>query len=60
MEATDISKQGNGYYRAPGLHTEEQVEAQKPIAEAIHDNGGQVFVQLWHTGRVSHRLNQPN
>ncbi|KAG2780414.1 putative 12-oxophytodienoate reductase 11 [Phytophthora cactorum] len=59
-EATDISKQGNGYYGAPGLYTQEQVEAWKPVTKAIHEKGGKVFVQLWHTGRVSHPLNQPN
>ncbi|POM75409.1 12-oxophytodienoate reductase [Phytophthora palmivora] len=59
-EATDITKQGNGYYGAPGLYTQEQVEAWKPVTRAIHDKGGKVFVQLWHTGRVSHPLNQPN
>ncbi|ETL97420.1 hypothetical protein L917_05276 [Phytophthora nicotianae] len=59
-EATDISKQGNGYYGAPGLYTQEQVEAWKPVTKAIHDKGGKVFAQLWHTGRVSHPLNQPN
>ncbi|KAG3246396.1 hypothetical protein PI124_g8881 [Phytophthora idaei] len=59
-EATDISKQGNGYYGAPGLYTQEQVEAWKPVTKAIHEKGGKVFTQLWHTGRVSHPLNQPN
>ncbi|KAG2529252.1 hypothetical protein JM18_002896 [Phytophthora kernoviae] len=59
-EATDISKQGNGYFGAPGLYTQEQVEAWKPITKAVHDKGGKIFTQLWHTGRVSHPLNQPN
>ncbi|OWZ16385.1 12-oxophytodienoate reductase [Phytophthora megakarya] len=59
-EATDISKQGNGYYGAPGLYTQEQVDAWKPVTKAIHDKGGKAFAQLWHTGRVSHPLNQPN
>ncbi|RLN86549.1 hypothetical protein BBJ28_00001502 [Nothophytophthora sp. Chile5] len=59
-EATDISKQGNGYFGAPGLYMQEQVEAWKPVTKAVHDKGGKIFVQLWHTGRVSHPLNQPN
>ncbi|KAF4043190.1 NADH:flavin oxidoreductase / NADH oxidase family [Phytophthora infestans] len=59
-EATDISKQGNGYFGAPGVYTQEQVEAWKPVTKAVHAKGGKVFAQLWHTGRVSHPLNQPN
>ncbi|POM62007.1 12-oxophytodienoate reductase [Phytophthora palmivora] len=59
-EATNISPTARGYFGAPGLFTPEQVEGWKKVTRAVHDKGGRIFVQLWHTGRVSHPLNQPN
>jgi len=53
-EATGISQQGLGWPYAPGLWSEEQVEAWKPIVGAVHDAGGRIFAQLWHMGRVVH------
>ena len=53
-EATQISQQGIGYIQTPGIHTEAQVEAWKPVVEAVHAKGGKIFAQLWHVGRVSH------
>ncbi|MFE5854770.1 alkene reductase [Streptomyces sp. NPDC056500] len=38
----------------PGLHTDEQVEAWRPVTAAVHANGGRIFAQLMHGGRVSH------
>lgn len=53
-EGTNISPQGVGYIDTPGIWTERQVEAWKPITESIHKEGGHIFLQLWHTGRSSH------
>ncbi|ETL46545.1 hypothetical protein L916_03582 [Phytophthora nicotianae] len=49
-----------GYFGAPGLFREDQVEGWKAVTEAVHAKGGKIFAQLWHTGRVGHPLNQPN
>ncbi|WP_215911443.1 alkene reductase [Streptomyces coffeae] len=38
----------------PGLHTDEQVTAWRPVTAAVHANGGRIFAQLMHGGRVSH------
>lgn len=38
----------------PGLHTDEQVESWRPVTDAVHANGGRIFAQLMHGGRVSH------
>ncbi|MFC4055764.1 alkene reductase [Actinomadura syzygii] len=38
----------------PGLHTDEQVAAWRPVTSAVHANGGRIFAQLMHGGRVSH------
>ncbi|KAH7491321.1 putative 12-oxophytodienoate reductase 4 [Phytophthora ramorum] len=59
-EATNISATARGYFGAPGLFHEEQVEGWKAVTKAVHAKGGKIFAQLWHTGRVSHPLNQPD
>jgi len=53
-EATGISRQGLGWPFAPGIWSEEQREAWKPVVEAVHEAGGRIFCQLWHMGRVVH------
>jgi N-ethylmaleimide reductase len=53
-EATAISVTGRGWYGAPGLYSDQQVEGWKKIVGAVHANGGSMFSQLWHTGRSSH------
>jgi len=53
------SPNGLGYARIPGIFSEAQVAAWKPITEAVHAKGGSIFAQLMHTGRMSHPLNMP-
>ena len=53
-EATAISQQGQGYSDVPGIWSEAQVQAWKPVTAAVHAAGGHIFMQLWHVGRVSH------
>ena len=53
-EATNISAQGKGYIRTPGIWTPEQVAGWRLTTQAVHDKGGHTFLQLWHVGRVSH------
>lgn len=53
-EASQISQQGQAYPATPGIHSDEQVEGWKIVTKAVHDHGGRIFLQLWHTGRVSH------
>jgi N-ethylmaleimide reductase len=58
-EGTSPSPNGLGYARIPGLFNEAQVQAWKKVTSAVHKNGGRIFVQLMHTGRVSHPDNLP-
>ena len=58
-EATSVSPFGYGYYGTPGIHTEEQRDAWKRIADVVHEEGGLIFLQLWHVGRISHQDLQP-
>ncbi|HET7232246.1 MAG TPA: alkene reductase [Longimicrobium sp.] len=53
-EGTQVSPQGVGYTSTPGIHTPEQVAAWRKVTDAVHAEGGRIFAQLWHTGRVSH------
>ncbi|KAJ4967262.1 hypothetical protein NE237_019111 [Protea cynaroides] len=59
-EATVISETAQGYPHTPGIWTKKQVEAWKPIVEAVHAKGGIFFCQIWHVGRVSNTDFQPN
>ncbi|SEJ82643.1 2,4-dienoyl-CoA reductase [Sphingomonas sp. OV641] len=52
-EATGISRQGLGWPNAPGIWTDAQTEAWKPITEAVHEAGGKIIAQLWHQGRLA-------
>jgi len=53
-ECAYVSPMGKGYVRTPGIQSAAQVAAWKKVADAVHAQGGQIFMQLWHTGRISH------
>ncbi|KAK3228486.1 hypothetical protein Dsin_000367 [Dipteronia sinensis] len=59
-EATGVSDTAQGFTHTPGIWTKEQVEAWKPIVDAVHAKGGIFFCQIWHVGRVSNQDFQPN
>jgi N-ethylmaleimide reductase len=58
-EGVSPSPNGLGYARIPGLFNEAQVAGWKLVTDAVHAKGGKIFVQLMHTGRVSHQDNLP-
>ena len=53
-EGTFISEEGIGVVNVPGIYTAEQVEGWKLTTEAVHQKGGKIVAQLWHTGAYSH------
>ena len=55
-EAINISKSASGSPLTPGLYAQEQIDAWKKVTNAVHDKGGVIYAQLWHTGRVGHSL----
>src|SRR6185295_14655156 len=59
-EATQVSPRGIGYPNTPGIHTDEQVEGWRGVTKAVHGAGGRIVLQLWHVGRSSHQLYQPD
>jgi len=58
-EGTSPSPNGLGYARIPGLFNQEQVNGWRLVTDAVQKKGGVIFVQLMHTGRVSHPENMP-
>ena len=53
-EATLIDPVAQGYPNTPGIYTNEQIEAWKKVTSKVHQEGGLIFCQLWHCGRVAH------
>jgi len=53
-EGSQISKQAVGYPATPGIYSSEQVQGWRQVTDAVHAEGGHIFLQLWHCGRVSH------
>ncbi|KAL6514418.1 12-oxophytodienoate reductase 1 [Orobanche hederae] len=59
-EGNGVSETAQEYLHSAGIWTKEQVNAWKPIVEAVHKKGSIFFCQLWHAGRVSDYDLQPN
>ncbi|MEU8203530.1 alkene reductase [Streptosporangium sp. NPDC049046] len=53
-EGVQPSLVGQSNPGTPGLYTDEQVAAWRPVTDAVHTNGGRIFAQIMHGGRVSH------
>jgi len=58
-EGTQIEPRGQGYAWTPGIYTPEQIAGWKKVTDRVHQQGGVIFAQLWHVGRVSHTSLQP-
>jgi N-ethylmaleimide reductase len=58
-EGTSPSPNGLGYPRIPGLFNAAQAAGWRRVTDTVHAQGARMFVQLMHTGRVSHVANLP-
>lgn len=58
-EATAVSPDGTGYPRIPGLWSQAQIDGWRLTTDAVHAQGGKIFAQVFHTGRIGHPLNIP-
>ncbi|MGB6639000.1 MAG: alkene reductase [Bradyrhizobium sp.] len=58
-EATQVSQQGQGYQDTPGIYSKEQIAGWRKVTDRVHAQGGRIFLQLWHVGRISHVSLQP-
>jgi N-ethylmaleimide reductase len=59
-EGSQISTEGTGYLFTPGIHTPEQIKGWQEVTKGVHAEGGKIFIQIWHVGRVSHVSLQEN
>ena len=57
-EGTQPSAVGQGYLDTPGIHSREQVAGWRKVTEAVHGEGGRIFIQLMHVGRIAHPDNK--
>jgi len=53
-ECTQVSDQGHGIIRCPGIHRDDQVAGWRELTDAVHAAGGRIYSQIWHCGRVGH------
>jgi N-ethylmaleimide reductase len=53
-EGSPVCEEGRGYPDTPGVYTRDQIEGWKAVTKAVHQNGGRIFIQLWHVGRISY------
>lgn len=59
-EGTQPSDDGQGYSSTPGIYSEAHIEGWKKVTSKVHNEGGRIFIQLMHVGRVSHPDNTPH
>ncbi|MBM7455878.1 N-ethylmaleimide reductase [Oceanisphaera litoralis] len=57
-EATQVSEDAQGYSWAPGIHSSEQIQGWQKVTRKVQEAGGRIFLQVWHTGRISHAVFQ--
>ncbi len=53
-EGINISQQAIGSPFTPGIYLPDHISAWQKVTDAVHEKGGKIYAQLWHTGRVSH------
>ncbi|HHJ36657.1 MAG TPA: alkene reductase, partial [Gammaproteobacteria bacterium] len=53
-EASQVSAEGVGYPGTPGIYNDEQVAGWQKITDAVHQENGKIYLQLWYCGRISH------
>jgi len=53
-EGTPISQEGQGFAFVPGIWNADQIKGWRKVTDAVHEQGGTIFAQIWHVGRMSH------
>jgi N-ethylmaleimide reductase len=59
-EAADVAPSSKGYALTPGIYTEAQRQGWRLVTDEVHRNGGTIFMQIWHVGRMAHPSLMPN
>ncbi len=58
-EGISPSPNGLGYPRIPAVYNQEQSDSWKQVTSKIQAQGSKIFMQIMHTGRISHPGNFP-
>src|SRR5436853_2933041 len=58
-EASPVAATAFGSPGVPGIYTQDPIAGWRKVVDAVHAEGGIIFLQLWHVGRVSHSSFQP-
>jgi N-ethylmaleimide reductase len=53
-EATAVMANQTSFMGGPGIYSPIHVEGWQQVTEAVHRNGGKIFLQIWHGGRAAH------
>lgn len=56
-EGTQPSADGQGFVDSPGIYSDQHVAGWRKITSAVHAQGGYLFIQIMHAGRMSHPAN---
>jgi N-ethylmaleimide reductase len=59
-ECTMVSDTSAAYINAPGIYHDRFIDGWRAITDAVHEAGGRIFLQLWHSGRVAHSSMMPD
>lgn len=59
-EGTAISAEAQGYPRAPGIYTPEQIAGWRQVTRSVHSRGGRIIMQIAHNGRNSYSSFMPD
>jgi N-ethylmaleimide reductase len=51
---TYVSPQAVGGIRVPGIYSDGQIGAWRRLTDVVHAHGGRIFLQLAHSGSISH------
>ena len=55
-EATMVMEHTSAFWKEPAIYSDRQVDAWRKVTDAVHTQGGRIFLQLWHGGRACHPL----
>jgi N-ethylmaleimide reductase len=53
-EATMIEEGHSAFIAEPGIYNQQQILGWRKTTDAVHKNGGKIFLQIWHAGRAAH------
>jgi N-ethylmaleimide reductase len=55
-EATMAMEGNSAFWMEPGIYNDAQVAGWRAVTDAVHAQGGRIFLQIWHGGRACHPL----